>query len=101
MALKKIKIQKYDYSGIKYMRHNVTLCNITVTPNVFQFIGPSNDGRKHGRATYMFLGITPHDSRQAVFPYWAIGQGQGLKIWSKKYKSKEKNLNVFLFRMIR
>jgi hypothetical protein len=43
----------------------------------------------------MFLGITPHDSRQAVFPYWAIGQGQGLKIWSKKYKSKEKNLNVF------
>jgi hypothetical protein len=25
-----------------------------VTPQVFQFIGPSNDGRRHGRGTYLF-----------------------------------------------
>jgi hypothetical protein len=24
-----------------------------VTPQVFQFIGPSNDGRRHGRGTYL------------------------------------------------
>jgi hypothetical protein len=26
-----------------------------VRPQVFQFIGPSNDGRRHGRGTYLFL----------------------------------------------
>jgi hypothetical protein len=29
--------------------------NSFVTPQVFQFIGPSNDGRRHGRGTYLFL----------------------------------------------
>jgi hypothetical protein len=28
--------------------------NTFVTPQVFQFIGPSNDGRRHGRGTYLF-----------------------------------------------
>jgi hypothetical protein len=26
-----------------------------VTPQVFQFIGPSNDGQRHGRGTYLFF----------------------------------------------
>jgi hypothetical protein len=26
-----------------------------VTPQVLQFIGPSNDGRRHGRGTYLFV----------------------------------------------
>jgi hypothetical protein len=26
-----------------------------VTPQVFQFIGPSNDGRRHGRGTHLFV----------------------------------------------
>jgi hypothetical protein len=26
-----------------------------VTPQVFQFIGPSNDGRRHGRGTYLLI----------------------------------------------
>jgi hypothetical protein len=25
-----------------------------VTPQVFQFIGPSNESRRHGRGTYLF-----------------------------------------------
>jgi hypothetical protein len=29
--------------------------NTFVTPQVFQFIGPSNDGRRHGRGTYLFI----------------------------------------------
>jgi hypothetical protein len=29
-------------------------CTTFVTPQVFQFIGPSNDGRMHGRGTYLF-----------------------------------------------
>jgi hypothetical protein len=29
-------------------------CHISVTPNVFKFIGPSNDGRRHGRGIYLF-----------------------------------------------
>jgi hypothetical protein len=29
--------------------------NTFVTPQVFQFIGPSNDGRRHGRGTYLFV----------------------------------------------
>jgi hypothetical protein len=26
-----------------------------VTTQVFQFIGPSNDGRRHGRGTYLLM----------------------------------------------
>jgi hypothetical protein len=26
-----------------------------VTPQVFKFIGPSNDSRRHGRGTYLFV----------------------------------------------
>jgi hypothetical protein len=32
----------------------LTQCD-TMTPQVFQFIGPSNDGRRHGRGTYLFV----------------------------------------------
>jgi hypothetical protein len=27
-----------------------------VTLKVFKLIGPSNDGRRHGRGTYLFIG---------------------------------------------
>jgi hypothetical protein len=29
--------------------------SLFVTPQVFQFIGPSKDGRRHGRGTYLFF----------------------------------------------
>jgi hypothetical protein len=28
-------------------------CDTSVTPKVFKFIGPSKDGRRHGRGTYL------------------------------------------------
>jgi hypothetical protein len=37
------------------MWHYVNNCDTSVTPNVFQIIEPSNDGRRHGRGTYLFL----------------------------------------------
>jgi hypothetical protein len=33
----------------------VTLCDTFVALNVFEFIGQSNDGRMHGRGTYLLL----------------------------------------------
>jgi hypothetical protein len=33
--------------------------NTFVTPQVFQFIGPSNDGRRHGRGTYLLVSNLP------------------------------------------
>jgi hypothetical protein len=40
------------------MWHNYTF----VTPQVFPFIGPSNDGRRHGRGTYLFCMLPMHDT---------------------------------------
>jgi hypothetical protein len=36
---------------------DITLCaNLTcLTPKVFKFIGTPNDGRRHGRGTYLFI----------------------------------------------
>jgi hypothetical protein len=56
-----------------------------VTLNVFKLIGPSNDGRRHGRGTYLFFleafcnishrlgGITPFSVFSDAYP--------GLKMW--------------------
>jgi hypothetical protein len=33
-----------------------------VTPQVFQFIGPSNESRRHGRGTYLFKMIAKNPS---------------------------------------
>jgi hypothetical protein len=34
--------------------HTIWQFDKYVTPKVFKFIGPSNDGRRHGRGTYLF-----------------------------------------------
>jgi hypothetical protein len=39
-------LQKQNYDNLGYLT-DVTLC-ITVTPKVLEFIGPLNDGRRHG-----------------------------------------------------
>jgi hypothetical protein len=40
-----------------------------VTPQVFQFIGPSNDGRRHGRGTYLFFkqGLGLREAHTAIY----------------------------------
>jgi hypothetical protein len=48
-----------------------------VTPQVFQFIGPSNDGRRHGRGTYLFIIVIVQCKtkyRQSVAPDFTSGE---------------------------
>jgi hypothetical protein len=40
-----------DVTHCDTMRH----CYTSVTPKVFKFIGPSKDGQRHGRGTYLFF----------------------------------------------
>jgi hypothetical protein len=41
--------------GVVLTGSKISPINTFVTPQVFQFIGPSNDGRRQGRGTYLFF----------------------------------------------
>jgi hypothetical protein len=48
-------------------------CDTSVTPNVFQYIGPSNVGRRHGRGTYLLVRF-PVALLHAITPFeWPHG----------------------------
>jgi hypothetical protein len=72
----------------------VTLCDTSVTPKVFQFIGPSNDGRRHGRGTFLFMSKCSRsfacDCRNATSTKWRPSRNPGtmslqvIAVWLRK-----------------
>jgi hypothetical protein len=52
-----------------------------VTLKVFKLIGPSNDGRRHGRGTYLFLSMLLSSDAEAYFIEHAPNMGVVNHYW--------------------
>jgi hypothetical protein len=55
MWKKYLKMLTKKWNRCDTLWHHVTLWHVCDTLKVFKLIGPSNDGRRHGRGTYLFL----------------------------------------------